>query len=187
MGRPCTGNLRRESWGAGARAAPAGQVRGHGPRTAPHLTCLAPASCPRQRRSAARPTPCPPGTGSASSGSRRPALRRTSPRRRSTHAPRRRARSASSSRGRHVRLPTAPARLVRAVLAAVAAAERRRCRLEATAPHIPAPGRGSRLRTRARAGRPPRPISAGLPPAPAAARLLLGSAGSAPSMPGADP
>lgn len=92
----------------------------------PHLTCSAPASCPRRRRSAAQPEPCPPNASCASGGSRRPApgrsrRRKASPGRRGAPAPRRPAPSASSSRGRPGRPPSA-AGLVRASRAAVAAA-----------------------------------------------------------------
>lgn len=74
-----TGNSWK-GWGISERRAapPAGQVRGHRPCATLHLTCLAPASCPRPRRCASRPAPCRPGTGSAAGCGRRPAPRRPS-------------------------------------------------------------------------------------------------------------
>lgn len=120
--------------------------------TSPHLTCLALASCLRRGRSAAQPAPCQPSANCVSGGCQRPvplrsSRRKTSPKRRSDHAPKRRARSASSSRGRRGRLPTASAGLVLADLASVPAAQRRRRRQEPAAPYIPAPGHGSQLQT----------------------------------------
>ena len=167
MGRSC----RQETYGgAGGLRAACGPGRGPRPCALPPLPSarFMPASA-AQRGSAG---PLPATAGSASGGSRRPALRRlsrtrTSPRRCSAHAPRRRAPSASSSRGRQGQPPTASADLARPPalqsprLAGAAAARSPQpltSQPQASAPDSTDPRLGS--------GRPRLPISAGLPPAP---------------------